>query len=500
MASSTSVSQFSILAPQHLSQSMFAPQIAAMTPSEPRTPAQPAKSSHKAFRLNVSRSSSAMKLPNPKPVSNLPETAPLQPLVQPSKFSTYSPVTQSKTKSLAKNFVLDKSKLSPSKLQYRKAQQKKPTAVSVFDEGVTHTVLDTPPSNTTVGKDPSTFSAAVTQLSRLSRHASPPKVAASGQSTPQDKADTETTTTESTTVKNSPSIVTIKKRREFCSSKVISPKKGKAIMVQETTGFSSGEDYFVDLIRTCWSAISGQSTLHSKLSITQISEIHNYFVQNHKTMQIMKNDCIVEKPAPIHYKRKYPERKLLLLDLDETLIHCTGDASQRHRFDMEVDFINHEGIPLTGYLNVRPYTQHFLEVMSENFEVVVFTASMKYYADRILKILDPHRKYISEVFYRDSCCRTRNEKLVKDLTVFKGIPLFEMILVDNNAYCMWPQPENGIPIINFEHDRKDQELLKLEPFLLSLKDSKNHNALIRSQFKLHQILQSPTLAQFYSHF
>lgn len=500
MASPTSVSQFSILAPHHLSQSMFASQSVAPTPGEPRTPAQAAKSSHKAFRLNVSRSSSAMKLPHPKPLAGSQETAPLQPLVQPSKFSTYSPVMQSKTKSLSKNFVLDKSKLSPSKLQYRKAQQKKPTAVSVFDVEVTHTVLDTPPSNTTAGKDPSTFSAAVTQLSRLPRKASPHRAAASGQSTPQDKTDAETTTTESTTVKNSPSIVTIKKRRDFCSTKVISPKKGKVISVQETNSFSSGEDYFVDLIRTCWSAISGQSTLHSKFSISQISEMHNYFLQNHKTMQIMKNDCIVERPAPIHYKRRYPDRKLLLLDLDETLIHCTGDASQRQRFDMEVDFINHEGIPLTGYLNVRPYTHHFLEVMSENFEVVIFTASMKYYADRILKILDPHRKFISEVFYRDSCCRTRNEKLVKDLTVFKGIPLSDMVLVDNNTYCMWPQPDNGIPIINFEHDRKDQELLKLEPFLLSLKDSKHHNALIRSQFKLHQILQNPTLAQYYSHF
>lgn len=500
MAASTSVSHFSILPSQNLSQSLFVTQTATSPDAEPRTPANPSKSSHKAFRLNVSRSSSAMKLPAIKQGAGLLEVTIVPPVAQLTKSNTFSPLKPSKIKSTSsKNYVLDRTKLSPTKAQYRKGTEKKPTAVSIFDAEQIHTVLDTPPSTNTVGKDPTTFSAAVTQLSRLPRRLSPRKAVVSGQSTPQDRAEMESTNTESTNSKTPSSMVTIKKRNVVGSSKFISPKKGQLISLQEATGFFCEEDYWTDLIKTCWSTLTGQ-TSNSKLSLNQVSEIHNYFAQNHRTMQIMKNDCITERPAPIQYKRKNPERKLLLLDLDETLIHCTGDASQKHRFDLEVDFINHEGIPLTGYMNVRPYTNRFLEVMSNHFEVVVFTASMKYYADRILKIIDPHRQFISDVFYRDSCCRTRNEKLVKDLTIFKGIPLSEMILVDNNTYCMWPQPDNGIPIINFEHDRKDQELLKLEPFLLSLRDAKNHHLVLRNQFKITQLLQTPTLAQYYSCF
>jgi Dullard-like phosphatase family protein len=499
MAASTSVSHYSITATQNVSHSMFVPQSIGANACEHRSPGT-TKSVSKAFRLNVSRSSSAMKLPLLKPSATLADMISAQ-HAGPAKTKTISPVKPSKTSaSAAKTFVLDKSKLTPAKLQYRKGNQKKATAVSIFDAEATTIALDTPPSNHTANNDPTTFSAAVTQLRRLPRKESPKKSPMNGQSTPQDRTETETTITETTTAKTSATMVTIKKRLEKSSPKSGSIKKSPLNPLGEASSPFSGEDYFVDLIRTCWSAISGVSAQQSKLSLNQLSEVHNYFVQNHKTMQAMKSDCIVERPSPIHYKRKFLNRKLLLLDLDETLIHCTGDSSQRHKFDREVDFINHEGIPLTGYLNVRPHTTRFLEVMSEHFEVVIFTASMKYYADRILKIIDPQRKFVSEVFYRDSCCRTRNEKLVKDLTIFKGIPLADMILVDNNMYCMWPQPENGIPVINFEHDRKDQELLKLEPFLLSLKDLKNHTSFIRSQFKLPLLLNSPTVTHFYSQF
>jgi TFIIF-interacting CTD phosphatase-like protein len=44
-----------------------------------------------------------------------------------------------------------------------------------------------------------------------------------------------------------------------------------------------------------------------------------------------------------------------------------------------------------------------LEKMSTMFEVITFTASQECYAEALLKIIDPEKKYIRHRYYRDSC-------------------------------------------------------------------------------------------------
>lgn len=68
------------------------------------------------------------------------------------------------------------------------------------------------------------------------------------------------------------------------------------------------------------------------------------------------------------------QKKLLVLDMDETLIHCVDDP-QTEETDviLEIDF-GDEGMILAG-INVRPFVNECLHQASKDYMIIVFTAS-----------------------------------------------------------------------------------------------------------------------------
>jgi hypothetical protein len=80
--------------------------------------------------------------------------------------------------------------------------------------------------------------------------------------------------------------------------------------------------------------------------------------------------------------------RVKVLDLDETLVHSTLESEDRADFTFPVSFNNREH---TVSVRARPHLKPFLERCAALFEVVVFTASQKIYAEQLLNILDPQR-------------------------------------------------------------------------------------------------------------
>jgi CTD small phosphatase-like protein 2 len=126
--------------------------------------------------------------------------------------------------------------------------------------------------------------------------------------------------------------------------------------------------------------------------------------------------------------------KLLIFDLDETLAHCVRQEKPERPPDVRLDIKLQSGKTLNAGFNVRPFTHQLLQAVNKHYEVAVFTASHHWYADVILDHIDPKGIYFQHRFYRESCIKTTDNVYVKDLRVFQGIDLKDLMLVDNAVY------------------------------------------------------------------
>ena len=91
--------------------------------------------------------------------------------------------------------------------------------------------------------------------------------------------------------------------------------------------------------------------------------------------------------------------------------------------------------------------------------MIVFTASSSSYANVVLDHLDPEKKYISHRLYRQHCIPSKGFFL-KDLRLINR-PLEHVAIVDNLSLSFLPQLTNGIPIVPFYNNSKDEELKDL---------------------------------------
>ena len=166
-------------------------------------------------------------------------------------------------------------------------------------------------------------------------------------------------------------------------------------------------------------------------------------------------------------EKEFEDKKTLILDLDETLVHSSFTPFEKNDIILEVDF---EGIMYKIYVLVRPFAKEFLNKVSKFFEVVIFTASIQKYASPLLNILDKE-KNIRYRLYREECTFI-NGLFIKDLKRLNR-PLSDLIIVDNSPLAYTFNIENGLPIKTWYDDPNDKELNKILPLLTFLSKVKD---------------------------
>lgn len=206
---------------------------------------------------------------------------------------------------------------------------------------------------------------------------------------------------------------------------------------------------------------------------------------------------VYRKEVQLPKKASKQRMKTLIFDMDETLIHTNEDVTIKSDYYVTINYPN--GQARMAGVNVRPYAREILKELGKHFEIIVFTAGHSYYAIPVLNAFDPLNELIDHRVYRDNCVVSAEGDHIKDLRIFKGRRMEDTIIIDNSTISFLVQPENGIPILPFFNDKKDEELKKLVPYLMSMIGVQDVRQKLRETVKMHVYDQANSVEEAIHH-
>lgn len=191
------------------------------------------------------------------------------------------------------------------------------------------------------------------------------------------------------------------------------------------------------------------SKFHNKKSPTKKEKINNRNL----------NQCYL----PIIIKPNY--KYSLIINLDETLIYNNY-----------------------GKIILRPNLFHFLDIMKEIYELILFSFESNSFIDKVVETIEQKNKYFDYVLYANQCTLKLNNSgaLVKDLESL-GRDLKNIIVIDSKLHLEKKYHSNLILIKGFYGNTLiDTNLLKILGYILQNIKKENYEDDIRLSIEKHK--------------
>jgi RNA polymerase II subunit A small phosphatase-like protein len=171
-------------------------------------------------------------------------------------------------------------------------------------------------------------------------------------------------------------------------------------------------------------------------------------------------------------------KPLLILDLDETLIHATTKKA-REDFDFQVYHY---------FVYQRPGLKNFLMQCAEHFQLAVWSSASDDYVRAVVKQIVPVSVPLAFVWGRSRCTRFRMPEVDEEGFLSldysskyefakrlkkvqrRGFDLARILIVDDTPEKVSQNYGNAIYIKPYLAEPNDSELAALAAYLLTLKD------------------------------
>lgn len=226
---------------------------------------------------------------------------------------------------------------------------------------------------------------------------------------------------------------------------------------------------------TSFHHLLNEKEIISLSNMEEISNFYDYTSQCFQLMRKLKKIQNVNKCTPLNFPFDQivssKKRRLAIFDLDETLVHCQAKSIDKMQNIIEVTLPSRKKGKIG--VNVRPNWESALSQIKKKYIIVVYTASHQTYADAVLDFMDPANIYFQYRLYRNNCTSIKlegKEIYIKDLSIFKGINLKDIVIIDNSVVSFAYHLDNGLPILPYYDSSNDCELMLLAAYLNNISE------------------------------
>jgi len=182
------------------------------------------------------------------------------------------------------------------------------------------------------------------------------------------------------------------------------------------------------------------------------------------------------------------EKPLLILDVDETVLHATEEV-----LEYPPDFRLFQ-----YHVYKRPGLREFLKNVSSDYLMAIWSSASENYVEQCVKNLGVVSFAFEFVWSRSRCTRrmdwdTHEEQYIKDLKKVKrrGYSLDRMLIVDDSRHKVSRQFGNAVYVKPFEGAKGDRELAYLVKYLQRIRDVENFRTLEKGRWRSR--LSAPVL-------